>query len=660
VGSKGEGALDRAADALVARLVELVHEGCFPSKDDTEHHLDFGDAAILCRASTSFAAYENALEHAGVPFLTVAGRGFYDRPEIRDLLNALQALADPADDLALAGLLRSPALGLSDLALYHLCEARDHAIASHPTGRPRSLWESLADEASALARLSSRDQAHAQRARRTIQRLHRQIGRASVAEILKQFLDETGYQAALLAADQPRAVRNVKKLLADAHNSGLVGVGDFLEYINGLRDTGAREAESRAIGEGAVQIMSVHAAKGLEFAIVAIGDVTHSSHVTQGTLIDHDLGVVPSPQTRDEQTSAFHELSRERASDEEDAEADRLLYVAATRAREKLLLNGCIRLRKGDRTPAGLRGWLGKLASAEALDLGDVDFTAYDEEGEGMLCRTLSAGGEDVACALYEPAFSPPTRAVSQNDGETAGRLLLPPPLLAPIVKDEMVEATPEQTPPQRVWRVVPSVKRPSAPSWVVGSVVHKALATWRFPDSSFDAWTAARGRQYGIVNQDALRDLSRRSRRLLDRFRDHGLYTHMATAERRFHEVPYSIHVDGRLESGVIDALYRRDSDWIIVEFKTDDVRDAGSLQRLLTATDYVAQAERYVAAAQHLLGQRPRALLCMLDYEGGVLLEDWRDLLHREQAQRQLRNHGQSDLPQQERDQRSDISER
>jgi ATP-dependent exoDNAse (exonuclease V) beta subunit len=71
------------------------------------------DVTLLLRASTGFAAYENAFEDAGIPFVTVAGRGFYDRPEIRDVLNILRALADPADDLAMAGLLRSPAFGLT-------------------------------------------------------------------------------------------------------------------------------------------------------------------------------------------------------------------------------------------------------------------------------------------------------------------------------------------------------------------------------------------------------------------------------------------------------------------------------------------------------------------------------------------------------------------
>ena len=122
VGPKSGGALDRAADALAGRIAELVSSEIQIEDHGLTRPLDYGDFAILCRASTSFSAYEDALERAGVPFLTVAGRGFYGRPEIRDLLNTLQALADPTDDLALAGMLRSPAFALSDAALYHLCQ----------------------------------------------------------------------------------------------------------------------------------------------------------------------------------------------------------------------------------------------------------------------------------------------------------------------------------------------------------------------------------------------------------------------------------------------------------------------------------------------------------------------------------------------------------
>ena len=109
---------------------------------------------------------------------------------------------------------------------------------------------------------------------------------------MKTFLDASDYRAALIQAGQARAARNVSKLLADAHSSGLVRVGDFLEYIAGLRDTGAREGEARATVVGAVQIMSVHAAKGLEFPMLIIGDATGSGGGRESLLVDPDLGVL--------------------------------------------------------------------------------------------------------------------------------------------------------------------------------------------------------------------------------------------------------------------------------------------------------------------------------------------------------------------------------
>ena len=110
LGENAEEGRQAAAGALARRLHEL----------HSRKGISWGDVALLFRASTGFPPYEDALERAGIPFVTVAGRGFYERPEVRDLLNALAALADPSDDLALAGLLRSPVVGLSDAALYRL------------------------------------------------------------------------------------------------------------------------------------------------------------------------------------------------------------------------------------------------------------------------------------------------------------------------------------------------------------------------------------------------------------------------------------------------------------------------------------------------------------------------------------------------------------
>jgi ATP-dependent helicase/nuclease subunit A len=637
VGSKSDGALERAAQVLAARLATLVEAGDvrLPVEQPADGQeatrlLDYGDVAILCRASTSFAAYENALEEAGIPFLTVAGRGFYDRPEVRDLLNALQALADPTDDLALVGLLRSPVMGLSDMALYRLRRAQQDADAA-------SLWAMLAD--ADLAFLEADLGAEAERAleaRDLIRRLHGQVGRTAVADVLKAFLDATGYRAALLRAGEERAAHNVAKLLVDAHASEIVGVGTFVAYVAELRDVAPREGEARSIATGAVQIMTVHQAKGLEFPVVVLGDAARTDPRPRGVLIDARLGVVP-PLTEEQLvgaadgapevekvTAAAYRLALEQERDEEAAESDRLLYVAATRARELLWINGTVRVYKSG--GLGAYGWLDRLDAA--LHLSD-HAPACAADGDAVHRFTLDLDGQSVDCAIYEPEAALPPAAVEQ-----AAQPAAPPPgdraLLAPVDAaarqvDADVRAA-ERDPPRRVWRVVPERPQGRAPAWVVGALVHEALAAWRFPADAkedFAAWARAQARSYGLTDQQQLTDAVRRSRGLLTRFWQHPLYSEMDDADQRLHEVPYSRTTAEGRESGSIDALFRNGERWTLVEFKTDHVASQANLEALLTEKDYVAQVRRYAEAVTELLGERPTCYLCFLNARGKVRLQ-------------------------------------
>jgi ATP-dependent helicase/nuclease subunit A len=642
VGSKSDGALDRAARALVGRLAEMVEGGAQVMDSGEPRPLGYGDVAILCRASSSFSHYEDALDEAGLPYLTVAGRGFYDRPEIRDLLNALRALADPTDDLALVGLLRSPAVALSDAAIYRLVQARDEA--SGPGDRVDAvtrvdagdrvdpLWAVLRRGEVELGVIGDK---RAARAVRLISTLHTMAGRTGVGDLLKTFLDETHYRAALLKAGQRRAVRNVDKLLGDAHASGLVGVSSFLEYVSGLQDSGAREGEARAAAGGAVQIMSVHQAKGLEFPVVVLGDATWGGGGGgRGVLADPTLGVLPPLRDEeDDELAAVYCLAEARQADQAKAEADRLLYVAATRAREKLLVSGYLSGIRKDGTPYKLGGWLGKLG--RPLGLHDLEIP-YDDQGSLVHHRELHVGETSASCFIYEPACPHPRPAVpsAADEAEVPGTSLpsrgedeereLPPPLLAPVAQED-VSAAQERT-PQRVLsrlscpRVVPETKRAKAPSRVVGDLVHEALAAWRLPESrddeAFDPWLQARARARGLVNPQQVTHAVQRSRRLLLRFQEDPLFEELAGAERRLHEVPFSVQRQGRVDTGQIDLLYRRRSAWTIVEFKTDEVRRSADFERLLQEKDYVAQILRYTKAAEQLLGARPTCLLCMLDY--------------------------------------------
>jgi len=650
VGSKSDGALDRAARVLAARFVDLVAGGNVTVEDRDEETgqsvvrpLNYGDIAVLCRASSSFAAYEDALELAGIPYLTISGRGFYDRPEVRDLLNALQALADPTDDLALVGLLRSPVCGLSDMALTRLRQAQR-------SRRTASLWATLLEddltylEGEVTPAMESRD---------LIARLHALVGRVPVAAVLKAFLDATSYQAALLRAGQARASGNVAKLLADAHASEIVGVGAFAAYMAELRDVTSREGEARVLASGAVQIMTVHQAKGLEFPVVVIGDAAHGDPRSSGVLIDAALGVVPPLETEiavgtgdtqvREVTSAAYLWAKAREGDQQAAESARLLYVAATRAREMLLISGTVGA--SSRGVLSTRGWLESLGAA--MDLKGAT-PKIDADADRIHRFTCDLGGQEVACTIYEPEAALPGCGIGQAAlplvGAAAG---MPDPVMlapvgAPKMQPDAAVEDAERDPPRRVWRVVPPTDRARAPAWVVGQIVHMALGAWMFPDGNggiFASGDIAPGQQLdraaarrrfndlaeaeafscGLTNDDEVTDAVLRAARMLAHFQDSSLYEEMAAAPRRLHEVPYSILDDaGKVDSGVIDALYRSGDDWVLVEFKTDTVKDEAALDALMRSTDYAEQVARYRGAAARLLGAQVRAAVCFLNFGG------------------------------------------
>ena len=589
-----DAALGRAAAAgsLTVRLQEL-HE---------QEDFAWGDMALLFRASTAFDVYEDALEAAGIPFVTVAGRGFYDRPEIRDLLNALAAIADPTDDLAMAGLLRSPAIGLSDADLYNLRFTNE-------SDNPCPLWEAMqtCDVSEDRTGLKAR-------ALDIISDLRDLVGRSPAAEVLKRYLDLTGYRAILgQAPGGSRTQRNVDKLLADAHRSRMVSLEDFLLYVQTLRNVDTREGEAPVEAAGAVQLMTVHKAKGLEFPLVVIADAAYSPPSWSApVLLDEELGLLPGLRAEDGARPLTWKLSTLAEAERDEAEDKRLLYVAATRAQEKLLINGHVqRLKKGN---LSLRGWLGRFG--EIIGLGDV---ILNEDVTAPIALDVQFS-EPLACTLHPPMTLPrlpaprlPTREKSSEAGDL-------PKLAAPLrvpeecLLDEKILAR-ESDPPQRVWRVVPRAKRPSGPAWVVGKLVHEAIHYWRFPDDEFETFITPFALEAGLTDVAEIQATIRAVEQLLKRFWSHPLWAEMNAAER-YHEVSY-VTPDDR---GIIDLLYRSGDSWVIADFKTDELRSEVEVEAAIQREGYDQQIQRYAEAAAAQLGAQPKLLLVFLQVESGL----------------------------------------
>ncbi len=576
----------QAARALARHLIELKDLGEINAYDDV---------ALLFRASTGFGEYEGALEDAGIPFVTVAGSGFYNRPEIRDVLNILRVLSEPSNDAALAGLLRSPAFGISDPGLYLL---RLHS------GEPQPLLAALDGD---LDYLVEADQEAAARVREFLAEFRPLVDRMPVAELLKKIVDATDYRA-ILAASHIRLWRNLDKLLQDAHTSGLIRVRGFFEYLRTLREVGVREGEAPAEALGAVRLMTIHKAKGLEFEVVVLADISRKPPARAEL-------VYLLPETgpafrfdRLEGSPLIYNLAMYLDQQQSQEEENRILYVAATRARERLILNGHLSLRWGKLTA---EGWMKSF-----LEVLDLDPESLGEIAGGWTRANMPNGREVgvwVADAL-EPGDAESEAPTAWPESEAQD-------LYAPLAvfSDEHTDDD-KAGELERDWRA--TGKRLHPPAVVVGALVHEAIRSWVFPgDTKLKPLLEVTALAQGLIDSGQRGRAIREAEKLLGRFREHSVYLEIEAASKRMHEIPYTHpHPSWGSDSGRIDLLYRVNNVWHLMDFKSDEIRDDDDLAKALD--EHRPQIGRYIAAVQQLLGETPQAALCFLDAMGEVKL--------------------------------------
>jgi ATP-dependent helicase/nuclease subunit A len=377
--------------ALVARRIEeIIARGDALVCDDKGggRRAEYGDFALLFQASTNFEIYEQALADARIPYVTIAGRGFYDRQEIIDVTNLLAFLASPLDSLRLAAALRSPMFAVSDETLFRLRLKR------------RTLWQSLCDESVNLPDDGEREAV--QFARETLKRLRSLVGRASAAEIIIAALRETGYLTTLMALPYgERRAANVEKLIEQARALSSMTLSEIVERLASLKFREAREGEATVEETGAVRLMTVHKSKGLEFPIVWIADATYGGgrnnaivgvHTEIGLAVD--IRVYAAEQGDEPRRAGSFEMMRLVEERMDQAEKKRLFYVAATRARDHLIISGAT-----GRAKLADSNWMGRVMRALGLDENERPEAVEYPGGEVSIAWH---DGEKLAALLYE------------------------------------------------------------------------------------------------------------------------------------------------------------------------------------------------------------------------------------------------------------------
>ena len=375
----------RAEAGFVAQRVRrlIVEEGWRP-----------GDVAVLLRSFTHVREYEEALRAAGVAAYVVEGRGYYEREELHEVLAALHVLVNPHDEPALLTVLRSPFVGLSDDALY--------LIRLHADSRGAlTLWEGL--QQGIPAELTSAETSRLALFVERLGKLRRRLGAPGLASLLAELIESFDYDLVLLQEqDGRRRYANLRKLmrLADEFES-VEGpdVAAFVRYVSRKKDLAAdKEGNAALLAEDAdvVRVMTIHKAKGLEFPVVVVGGL--GSSVSGGSTPlcfvgrRGELGLSlkgPGGDVFPRLTLGCAEALQAEAAEVEAAEEVRLIYVAVTRAEERLVLTGSL-----SRGRAG--GVLGRIMDALGMQTPPAGAPARPDAPLDLVVArgTLSVGAE--------------------------------------------------------------------------------------------------------------------------------------------------------------------------------------------------------------------------------------------------------------------------
>ncbi|MYB22946.1 MAG: AAA family ATPase [Chloroflexi bacterium] len=339
----GNRQFDRAPDAraaesgMIASLITHMHGaasglGQLPS-EDTERAPQFRDIAILFRTRAGADIYTAALDGAGIPYHFDSGQGFYQRPEIRAVAHLLQALDDPQDEVAAIAVLKSPLIAASDQELFDLRGALGAApLLLQPAALPEDYEGRLRAPIRQLAALRE------------------ELPRFPLPELVDHVIRSSDLLVAQAVGVDPPQMRqrqaNLRMLVqraahfADNHDDAM---RPFVRWLSqrGVRNLPESESPTTEADDDAVRILTIHQAKGLEFPIVILPKLQDWTGAGVDFIVDRanervefKLGDDRSPFRSAGYLAA---LRRDRAY--ADAEARRMLYVAATRARDWLILS---------------------------------------------------------------------------------------------------------------------------------------------------------------------------------------------------------------------------------------------------------------------------------------------------------------------------------
>ena len=374
--------ISEAAERVAAEVASLLgHATVRDRTTGTRRLARPADVAVLFRSRDTHREFEKALERQGVSTYVYKGLGFFDADEIQDAVALLRFLADPQSNVRAATLLRSRLVRLTDRGLAILAPELANAIAG-------------VDVPAGLERLSPEDQRVLQRLRSAVPRWLAWVDRLTPSELLGRLLSETAYAAETGGPRYRQARENLKKLRALIRRFQNRGYATLARVASHIERLAVGDESNAAIdAHDAVSLMTVHAAKGLEFPIVFVVNMNRGTGTGRAPIrVVADLKGEASVAIADYQSEADEDAG---ARDKE--ETKRLLYVALTRARDRLYLsatvtNGAFRPTRGalgEVCPDGVRALFVRAVAAP----GALVWTPEGDRSHEFVVRGVSPEG---------------------------------------------------------------------------------------------------------------------------------------------------------------------------------------------------------------------------------------------------------------------------
>lgn len=555
--------------------------------------------AILLRAMTHCEILRQTLQGYGINCVVVKGKGFYEQQEVLDILNLLAALHNRYASLELAGALRSNYFGLDDATLTQLF---------WQTENDKPLWDVL------QAVGSGELQALAMHAAERLHSLRQAAALMALPELFAQLWDELKPEFVLSQQENgPSKLANVKKLrrLAQQYcQTKQASLAEWLQNVKDLRASSSKEPAATVQADDALQIMTIHNSKGLEFDLVILpqldksvkGDTASIKYLPGKEGEQGLLGIKVPDKEMQLQNSGVYELAKARDSELEEAESRRLLYVAMTRAKKQLLMAGTVAEEKLPEAVIGLpsaKGWWQQL---QAVYEADWEKRESSCPWVRLLCAdALSPAvvqqGVQQQLALKPLALAPlPAYAASGRTCFTASALQTYLHCQRQYYYQQVL-AVPE------LEQTVAGEQAHELPASVTGSIVHKALELY----NGYNAEAV-----FAIaLDEFAPGAAATQAKSMFDAYIVSDLYKALPKKQKRELEFVQPLQQELAAE-GVIDLLAFDEADnMIIVDYKTgtppepDEVKLGYAYQLALykDAAEKLYPGKKVVRAELHFL---------------------------------------------------------